>query len=155
MIYFSLKKESENMKKKYEIKLSTEEKIYLTNIVKKGSEKARKITRSQILLLCDKDTMTQEEICAALSITSNTIRHVCERYLNEGLESALQEKPRSGAPTIFDGKCKANITALACSKPPEGYSQWSLRLLADKAVELGFVEEISHTDVGRILKKTK
>lgn len=141
-------------KKEYAIKLSIEDKTTLKGIVKKGLEKSRKITRCHILLLSDKKK-SKKEIAEVLSISPTTIRNICERYLNEGLESALNEKYRSGAPTIFDGKCKANITALACSKPPNGHSQWSLRLLADKAVELSIVDSISHTDVGRILKKTK
>ncbi len=69
----------------------------------------------------------------------NTISNICRRYLKEGLESAINEKPRCGAPLIFEGKLRAQITALACSTPPEGRSQWSLRLLADKAVELELV----------------
>jgi hypothetical protein len=83
------------------------------------------------------------------------VRDVCGRYVEKGLEAALGERKRSGRPQIFDGKERANLTALACSTPPEGHSQWSLRLLADKAVELGYVDEISHTEVGHILKKTK
>ena len=90
-----------------------------------------------------------------LSINSNTVSNICRRYVEEGLEAAINEKPRPGAPTVFDGKLKAKITALACSTPPEGRSQWSLRLLSDKAVELDLVDSISHEDVRRILKKTK
>jgi hypothetical protein len=70
------------------------------------------------------------------------------------IKAALEDGKRSGRPSIFDGKARAKITALACSPAPEGYSQWSLRLLADKAVELKLVEDISHTQVGKILKKT-
>ena len=74
--------------------------------------------------------------------------------MDEGLESALNEKRRPGAPRKFKGRDKAKITALACSTPPEGHSRWSLNLLADKAVELKIVDEISHISVHRILKKT-
>jgi transposase len=90
-----------------------------------------------------------------LSVTAHTIRNICARYLEEGLEAAINEKPRPGAPTIFDGKAKAKITALACSEAPGGRGRWTLRLLADKAVELDLVEAISHTDVARILKKMR
>ncbi len=136
------------------IKLKSKEVKILKALIGKGTEKARKITRCRILLLCN-DNRNKKEIALALSIDPHTITNICRRYLDEGLESAINEKPRSGAPTIFDGKLKAKITALACSTPPEGRSQWSLRLLSEKAVELDLVDSISHTDVGRILKKTK
>lgn len=142
------------MKKQYQIRLKLKEKKKLKELLKKGADKARKLTRCRILLLVD-EGQTHKFISEALSITSNTIRTICRRYSEEGLESAINEKARPGAPKIFDGKLRARITALACSKPPEGRSQWSLRLLADKAVELKYVDSISHTDVGRILKKTK
>ncbi len=123
-------------------------------MVKKGSEKARKITRCRILLLSEQEP-TQQRVAERLDVTYHTVRNVCRHYIEEGLEAAINEKPRPGRPNVFDGKQKAQITALACSQPPEGYGQWSLRLLADQAVELKLVEAISHTDVGRILKKTQ
>jgi len=140
--------------KRFEIKLKAKEKKMLYSIIKKGSEKARKNTRCRILLLCDAK-QDRKSIAQSLSISIHTITNVCRRYLQEGIEAAINEKERPGAPTIFDGKLKAKITALACSTPPEGRSQWSLRLLADKAVELDLIDSISHTDIGRILKKTK
>lgn len=140
--------------KQYTIRLKAKERRQLEEIIKKGTEKVRKITRCRVLLLSEQDK-TQGEIADALCISTQTVRNVCLRYLDEGFEAALSEKPRPGKPNIFDGKQKAKITALACSTPPEGRSQWSLRLLADKAVELKLVDSISHTDIGRILKKTK
>jgi putative transposase len=140
--------------KGFKIKLKAKEKKILKDIIKKGTEKSRKITRCRILLLCDKN-QSKKMIASMLSINPNTISNVCCRYLKEGLESAINEKPRSGKPTIFSGKTRAKITALACSSPPEGRSQWSLRLLSDKAVELSLVESISHTKIRSILKKTK
>jgi putative transposase len=140
--------------KQYTIRLKAKERRQLKEIIKKGTEKARKITRCRILLLSEQDK-TQREIADVLSIDTQTVRNVCRRYLKEGFGEALNEKPRPGKPTIFDGKQKAKITALACSTPPEGHGQWSLRLLASRAVELKLVDSISHTDVGRILKKTK
>lgn len=142
------------MRKKYEVKLSTKERQYLKQLIRKGKVQARKITRSRILLLSD-EGRSNSEIAELLSVTHNTIRTISGRYVEEGLEAALNERARPGAPTIFEGKARAKITALACSKAPEGRSQWSLRLLADRAVELALVESISHTDVRRILKKTK
>jgi len=140
--------------KGFKIKLKAKEEQILKDIVKKGTEKARKITRCRILLLCNANK-NKTTIASILSINPNTISNTCRRFLGEGLESAINEKPRPGAPTIFDGKLKAKITALACSEPPEGRSQWSLRLLADKAVELELIDSISHAKIGTILKKTK
>jgi transposase len=140
--------------KQYTIRLKAKERQELQEIIKKGTEKARKSTRCRILLLSEQDK-TQGEIAEALSVSTQTVRNVCLRYLEEGFETALSEKPRPGRPDIFNGKQKAKITALACSTPPQGCSQWSLRLLADKAVELNLVDSISHMDVSRILKKTK
>ena len=77
-----------------------------------------------------------------------------ERYVQEGLKAAVEERARPGAPKKFSGKHKAQITALACSKAPEGRSRWSLRLLADKVVELGLVDDISYKTIERTLKKT-
>lgn len=90
-----------------------------------------------------------------MTITKKTIQNIIERFLEGGLERALYDLPRSGQPTKFNGKHRANITALACTDDPEGHAKWSLTLLADKAVELGIVDEISRAQVGRILKKTK
>lgn len=126
----------------------------LKELSQSGTLKARKLNRCRILSLKSQGK-TLDEIAAMLKMSKVTVNEICKRYEHEGLEAALNERPRSGKPSIFDGKQKAKITALACSKAPEGHSQWSLRLLADKAVELEFVESISHTDVGRILKKTK
>lgn len=144
----------EDIMKGFKIKLNSKEIKILKEVIRKGTEKARKITRCRILLLCNQDK-SKNMIASMLSINPNTVSNICRRYVEEGLELAINEKPRSGAPKLFDGKVKAKITALACSTPPEGRSQWSLRLLSDKAVELGLVDSISHTDVGRILKKTK
>ena len=82
-----------------------------------------------------------------------TIKNVKLRYIAGGLSAAIFDAKRSGAPSRFDGKARAKITALACSKTPEGYAKWSLKLLADKAVELQLVDSISHTHVGTIFNK--
>lgn len=140
--------------KRQQIKLKAKEKTELKALTSKGTEQARKLTRCRILLLADSGR-SSASISEALSISSKTVTNVCRRYSEEGLLAAINEKQRPGAPTIFDGKVRATITALACSKAPEGHSQWSLRLLADKAVELGIVDRISHNHVGEILKKTK
>lgn len=135
-------------------KISSEERDKLKALLRQGIEKARTLTRARILLMRSRGKST-EEVCQALEITDRTVRNVIERYEEGGIAAAIHEAPRSGAPRKIDGTSRAKITALACSNPPEGNSQWSLRLLADNVVELAFVEEISHTQVQRILKKTK
>jgi transposase len=90
-----------------------------------------------------------------LNIVSATIHNIKTRYKNDGLDAALYDLPRPGQPLKFSGKDRAQITALACTNAPEGHARWSLTLIAEKVVELGYVESISHTHVGRILKKTK
>ncbi|MCB9229484.1 MAG: helix-turn-helix domain-containing protein [Deltaproteobacteria bacterium] len=94
-------------------------------------------------------------ISDALKCDPATVRNVKRRYISGGLENAIYDSPRPGAPIKFDGKVRAKITALACSQAPEGHAKWSLTLLADRAVELDIVKNISHTQVGTILKKTK
>lgn len=94
-------------------------------------------------------------IAATLGVSVATVFNIKRRYLANGLDAALIDKPRSGKPTTIDGTARAKITALACSTAPNGHARWTLRLLADKAVEFGFVEEISHTTVKEILKKTR
>lgn len=141
-------------KKKTEIKLKKKEKEQLRQFVKKGTAKAREITRARVLLLADsgkKPTLIQE----VLGSTLKTIQNIKERYLSGGIDRALYDAPRSGQPPKFEGKHRAQITALACTEAPEGHAKWSLSLLADKAVEIGIVDEISRAQVGRILKKTK
>lgn len=98
--------------------------------------------------------MPPAEIATILSCAVGTVSNVKHRYEHEGLEAALREKPRSGRPVEIDGTQRAKLTALACSTAPTGHARWTLRLLADKAVELGFVEHISHNAVKEILKKT-
>ena len=141
-------------KSSYTIKLKKKEKDKITAIISKGTEKARTITRGRILLLIARG-QRQTEVAESLSVTTHTVRNICMKYLEGGLYNALYDKPRSGAPTKFDGRTKAKLTALACSEADEGSSRWSLRMLADKAVELGIVDNISHASVKNILKKTK
>jgi len=95
-----------------------------------------------------------EAIASTLGLSLPTVFNLKRRYLLEGLESALHDKPRTGTPRRIEGEARAKITALACSEAPEGHARWTLRLLADKAVKLGFVEAISHNAVKEILKKT-
>jgi transposase len=141
------------MNKKYVIRLKKNERKRLSELTRKGTEKARKLKRCQILLLSN-EKKAAAEIAKVLKVSLGTIANIRRRYVDEGLESALNEKRRPGAPRKFRGRDKAKITALACSSPPEGRSRWTLNLLADKAVELDIVDEMSHMSVHRILKKT-
>jgi len=142
-------------RKSYCVKLNEQERRYLQKIVNSGEAKARKITRCRILLLADAaNGKTDEEISDALGVCLATIFNIRRRYYREGLERAIREAARSGQPPKFNGKTQAQITALACSKPPEGHARWSLRLLADRIVELDLVETISYQSVRNILKKT-
>jgi len=141
------------MRKKIQIRLKVKDRKRLQEIVKRGEAKARKITRCHVLLLSDKKE-TNGKISRTLDIALLTIRRIQQRYVEGGLESAIEERPRSGKPPKFSGKQQAKITALACSTPPEGRSRWTLRLLAEKVVELELVDDISYKSVGEILKKT-
>lgn len=142
-------------KKSYRVKLSEHERQYLQKIVKSGQDKARKITRCRILLLADEAKgKTDKGISDALNVCLATIFNIRRRYSQEGLERAINEAARSGQPPKFKGKTMAKITAIACSKAPEGRAKWSLRLLADRIIELDIVETISYQSVRNILKKT-
>jgi len=141
------------MQKKNLVRLKTKERMLLKQLVSKGKEKVRKVTRGRILLLADAGK-TDTRIIEALSTARNTIRKVRQRYVEGGIKYALNERQRPGAPKKFSGVQKAKITAIACSEPPEGRNRWTLRLLADKVVELGIVDDISYKTVERTLKKT-
>ena len=135
------------------IQLSKEERSCLKTLFRGGKDSNRKQTRAWILDLLARNTPATE-IAALLGCSATTVYNIKRRYRAEGLDSALTEKPRSGKPPRITGEQKARITALACSDAPAGYARWSLRLLADKSVELGFVDSISHNHVREILKKT-
>ena len=135
------------------IQLSTEERRSLKNLFRSGKGVNRLQTRARILDLLHRE-VTPPEIASTLSCGIATVYNVKRRYLAEGLEAALRDKPRCGAPRRISGQARAKITALACSEAPEGHARWTLRLLADRAVELGFCDHLSHNAVKEILKKT-
>ncbi len=141
-------------RERFTIRVKKSEAQKLKGIIKRGESNARVITRARILLM-KSEGRTNEEVSRGLGVSTRTVTNVIKRYLESGLSRALNDQPRPGAPKTIDGLARAKITALACTTPPEGNSQWSLRLLADKIVELEFVESISHMHIGRILKKTK
>jgi len=135
------------------IELSEQEQSSLKTFFRSGNSSNRRQTRARILDLLAKQT-TPPEIARLLGCALPTVYNVKRRFLAEGLEMALQERSRSGKPPTISGEARARITVLACSEAPEGHARWTLRLLADKSVELGFVEQISHQAVKQILKKT-
>ena len=138
--------------KKQHVQLSDVDREYLEALIKKGELPARVYRRSLSLLELDRGK-TYTAVSKTLQVTIPTLSNWAAKYREIGLQ-VLQDRPRSGRPVEIDGNQRAKITALACSKPPEGYARWSLRLLADKAVELEYCEHISHTEVREILKKT-
>jgi transposase len=141
--------------KQFHVRLGEHERVRLQKIIRSGKDKARKITRCRVLLLADGPTgKTDLEISDALNVCPATIFNIRRRYSQEGLERAIGEGTRSGQPPKFKGKAAAKITAIACSTPPDGQARWTLRLLADRVVELNIVESISHQSVSNILKKT-
>ena len=135
------------------VELSSDELRSLKTILRRGTSAARVQTRALVLDLLHRGRHP-EAIAATLSLSLPTIFNIKRRYLEEGIDSALQDKARSGKPRRILGEARAKITALACSAAPEGHARWTLRLLADRAVKLGFVDSISHNAVKKILKKT-
>ncbi len=136
------------------ITLPTNDLRSLTTIVRRGTTSARTQTRARTLDLLHRDEHP-EEIASTLQVSVQTVFNIKRRYLTGGLDAALFDRARSGRPVEIDGQQRAKITALACSTPPEGHARWTLRLLADKAVELQYCEHLSHNAVKEILKKTK
>lgn len=138
--------------KKDLVKLKEEDRAYLEELIRKGEIKGKTYNRAFGLLELDRGK-TYTEVAKTLQKTLSTVSNWAAQYEEKGLK-VLKDEARAGRPVVIDGTQRAKITALACSDPPEGHAQWSLRLLAEKSVELGFVEEISHTEVRHILKKT-
>ena len=140
------------MKKVYVVDLTKEEKAELLELVGKGEARARKMNRAHILLLAE-EGRTDKDIAEALHTSPSTVERTRRRFVEGGLERALNESPRPGGKRKLTGKQEAYLVALACSDPPEGKKRWSMQLLADRLVELEIVEEISDETVRRTLKK--
>lgn len=137
--------------KKQHVELSEEDQTYLEALLSKGTMKVRKQNRVLGLLELHRGK-TYESVVNLLRVSRPTVKNWADKYKSEGL-SMLNDKQRPGRPIGLSGEDRAKITAVACSSPPEGYARWSLRLLADKLVELEIVESISFKQVGNILKK--
>ena len=139
-------------RKIYQVRLSCKDREDLLKLINGGKSSARVLTRTRILLLAD-ELKADEKIADTLKVSIPTVARVRKRYCLGGLESALYDRPRSGAPPKARGRFEAHLSALACSEPPEGHARWTLRLLADRVVELGLIDSISHTGISKLLKK--
>lgn len=140
--------------KKYIVTLSSQERQALLDLTKSGEVSARKMKRAMILLRAD-EGWKDEKIVAALSSSGSTVERIRKRYVEGGLDKALNEDPRPGARKKLDGRAEAHIIALACSEEgPDESANWTLRAIAEELVDLGLVDSISHEAVRQVLKKT-
>jgi len=145
--------------KKYLINLSQEERDTLTKIIASGRGPARMFTRARILLKADQGNQgphwSDEQISAALDVTVQTIERIRKQFVEEGFDAVLSRHPyiQKISRRKIDGNIEAHLIALSCSEPPAGHVRWTLQLLADKIVELGYVESISHEAIRQTLKK--
>ena len=138
---------------KYRVELSESQKSRLSEVAHRGKSPARTVKRALALLKADEGQF-DNRIADALSISRRTVIRIRKRFCEEGLESALVERARPGQRCKLDERAEAHLVAIACSDPPEGHAHWTLKLLADKAVELGYVESIARETVRQSLKKT-
>ena len=148
------------MSPRYRVTLTVEERNELEALTRRERISARVFIHARALLLCDAGpdgpAWKVSDAAAALGVTSRTIEHVKQRFVEDGLQAAPERNPTEKPPrdVKFDGAFEAKLIALACSDAPEGQTRWTVRLLADKAVELNFAESVSHMTVQRVLKKT-
>lgn len=146
--------------KRYVVRLEEEERERLHHLVSVGRGAARKLTHARVLLQADQSkagpSWTDERIAEGLGGTTRSVECICQRFVEEGLESALERKRQRqpSTPRLLDGAKEAKLTAICCSKAPAGRRRWTLKLLADRLVELNIVETISYETVRRTLKKT-
>lgn len=144
---------------RYTVKLTKSEVEELMSIINKGSHTSQTFRTAYILLNCDEgmysEKVTNEQISKVLKVGMRTVDRIKKKFIEEGFEACLDRRPTSRVyDRKTDGDLEAKLVALCCSEPPKGYSKWSLRLLADKMVELNYVESISHVTVSSVLKKT-
>ncbi len=145
--------------KKYHVTLTDDERSMLRDLLSAGKAPARTLTHARILLKADESdsgpAWSDEAIRQALDIGLSTVARVRQRFVEEGLEAALERhKPRRDYSHLVDGECEAHLVALACSAPPMGHQRWTLRLLADQLVACEYIDNISHETVRQVLKKT-
>jgi transposase len=148
------------MSPRYRVTLTQEERKELESMARRGKTHARKFIHARALPLCDAGAdgpaWNVSDVATALGVSSRAIEHLKKRFVEDGFEAALERKPREKPPreVTFDGAFEARLIALACSDAPNGRRRWTVRLLADKAVELSFAASVSHMTVQRVLKKT-
>ena len=142
------------MHKRYRVTLTEQERAQLRTVTRKGKASARTVRRAQTLLLAD-EGQTDEAIAAALHSGLSTVARTRQRFVEEGLEAALVDRPRPGAAPKLTPPQQAFTIALACTTPPEGRLRWTMQLLADRLVELEVIPAISDEAVRRLLKKTR
>ena len=144
--------------KKYIVTLSEEERTFLEGVITRGKASADKQSHARILLKVDQSAQgpqwTDERIAEALEIGHGTVQRVRRRFVEEGLEAAIERKAQQNRHRKIDGEVEAHLIAQACSKPPKGRVRWTLHMLADRLVELKVVDSISHEAVRQSLKKT-
>ena len=148
------------MNQKYIIELSNEERQHLEKLTSSGTAPARTVTRAYILLKSDRSSdgpdWKYEQICAAFNVTPVTVLNVRKRFVEKGLQATLsRKKPEREYLHTLDGEAEAHLIALACGAPPKGRKVWSLRLLRDRFVRLGYVESVSHETIRTTLRKKK
>lgn len=141
-------------RKKYLINLNDEERQILLEKTSKGKINARQMKRAMILLRAN-DGLSDPKIMAALNVSRPCVERIRKRFVEGGMDKALNEDPRPGQKRKLDGRAEAVLLATACSNVPLGHEHWTLRLLAGKMVELKMVDDISHETIRRTLKKTK
>ena len=146
------------MEKKYIVRLADEERSELKAVVKKLKGSSEKVRRAQVLLAADADGLnwTDRKIAEAYTCRTKTVENIRQRLVTEGFDIALSGKKRESPPRrkALDGEQEAKVIALRLGQPPDGFSNWSLRLLAEHVVELGIVDSISHETLRKTLKKT-
>jgi len=148
------------MKPRYRVTLTSEERKELETLTRTVKTNAKRFLYARALLLCDAGPegpgWTVADAAEAMGVTSRTIEHLKKRFVEEGLDAALERKMPDKPPreVIFDGAFEARLIALACSKAPKGRRRWTVRLLAEKVVELNVASKVSHMTVYRVLKKT-
>jgi len=147
------------MSPRYRVTLTDKERNDLGALTRRGKTHARRVIRARALLLCDAGpngpAWKVPDVAEALGITSRTVEHLKKRFVEDGLDVALERKTREKPPreVVFDGAFEARLLALACSETPAGYQRWTVRLLADKVVELNIAPSVSHMTIQRALKK--
>ena len=139
--------------KLYQVNLTREEREHLLGITRRGKSSGRKVKRSLILCKAD-EGLTDQQVAKALMVGPATVGRVRQRFVEGGLERALDDLPRPGQRRKLDGRQEAHLVAVACSAAPEGHTRWTLRLLADEAVKLELTDSISRETVRQVLKKT-